>query len=554
MYWRTTGFVAMVAASLVVSTGCGAGDSPTHSEPAGPPTVALSVSASTGFVGQQIVLNWSSTNAASCTAAGAWSGSQPTKGTQAVTATAAGLQTYSLSCSGAGGSATATTTFAATTPAMSLTNAFSPNTVTISTSEGAPYGDGNLWLGRTSLVSRLGYGPSKVQRLYICLSGQVDFNSCSQAPRLSGPLSDQMLAGIDAGIAAYEGTGARLMIRFIYKWDESRGVVPDPSLSLMLTHVDQLAPILLRHRDIIMALQAGFIGDFGQWVSATPGLDTSAAAHKQLLDKQLSYFKGAFPILLPWVGDLIRYAGGRANIVDGLGLHDDDFDSGVGAVQPFFNRDEPDGQSMELYASQVSAVGLFVGEMDNTYPQQSCATLESVAYQFHLQSIGLNDFPTGLWNALQQNGCGLSFLNKVGTRIELQSATILGNPAAGGSLVLELTMVNAGYGRVIRARPATIVFTSNGGVVGELPISLSDLDLRQLASRAGPATFQFSVTLPASIPAGQSISVFLRIPDPAPSLATQAAYALPLNSMDSKGRPIFDPTTGLNTIASFSNR
>jgi hypothetical protein len=554
MHSRTWDVATVIAASLVISTGCGGDKSTTQPEPDGPPTVTLSISASTGFVGQQVILTWSSTNAISCAASGAWSGSQQTNGSQSVTVNTAGAQTYSLACTGAGGSANASATFTATTPALSLTHTFSPNNLTISTSEGAPYGDGSLWLGRTSLGSRLGYGPSKVQRLYICLSGQVDHNNCSQAPRVTGPLSNQMLAGIEAGIAAYEGTGARVIVRFIYKWDESQGIIPNPPLSLMLTHVDQLAPILLRHRDIIMALQSGFIGNWGQWVDKVPGIDTSRVAQKQLLDKQLSHFKGVFPVLLPWVGSLIRYAGSRAVIVDGLGLHDDDFDSGVGAAQPFFNRDRPDFNSMEPYAAQVSAASLFVGETSNLYPTQSCAILDSVAYQFHIQSIGLNDNPPGIWAALQNNGCGLSFLNKVGTRIELQSATMLGDPTAGGSLVVALTMLNAGYGRVIRARPATLVLASNGIVIAELPISLDELDLRQLAARAGPKILQFPVTLPSSLPSGSSISLSLRIPDPAPSLTRQAAYALPLNSNDRNGRAIFDPTTGLNMLGSFTSR
>jgi hypothetical protein len=363
-----------------------------------------------------------------------------------------------------------------------------------------------------------------------------------------------MLAGIDAGIAAYEGTGARLMIRFIYKWDESAGEIPDPPLSLMLTHMDQLAPILLKHRDIIMALQSGFIGNWGQWVNKTSVLDTSAVAHKQLLDKQLSHFKGVFPILLPWAHDLATYAGG-AVVVDGLGLHDDDFDSNPGVRQPFFNRDVHHSplasNAIEAYAARVAAASLFVGEFTTFYAAQ-CATLDSVSYQFHLQSIGLNDNPPGIWAALQSNGCGLSFLNKVGTRIELQSATVVGNPTAGGSLFVGLTMVNAGYGRVMRARPATLVFTANDNVVGEVLISLATLDLRQLASRGGPKTFPFTITLPSGIPSGVPISVALRIPDPAPSLNAQAVYALPLNSVDSNGRGIFDNVTGLNTIATFT--
>jgi hypothetical protein len=148
-----------------------------------------------------------------------------------------------------------------------------------------------------------------------------------------------------------------------------------------------------------------------------------------------------------------------------------------------------------------------------------------------------------------------SFINKIGTRIELQRSMLIGNSGAGGSLFVALTMVNAGYGRVVRARPVTLVFLSSGSVVGQVPISLQDFDLQQLVSSSPttPKTFQFTVTLPSSLPSGRPISVALSIPDPAPSLTAQPVYALPLNSLDQNGRGVFDTTTGYNTIGSFTS-
>jgi serine protease len=72
------------------------------------PAVTVSVSPSPITVGQSATLNWSATDATSCTAAGAWSGTEPTSGTQAVTPTAAGSLDYTLTCTGAGGSANGT--------------------------------------------------------------------------------------------------------------------------------------------------------------------------------------------------------------------------------------------------------------------------------------------------------------------------------------------------------------------------------------------------------------------------------------------------------------
>jgi hypothetical protein len=106
--------------------------------------------------------------------------------------------------------------------------------------------------------------------------------------------------------------------------------------------------------------------------------------------------------------------------------------------------------------------------------------------------------------------------------------------------------MNAGYGRVIRPRPVTLILIQDGQTVAQIPVSLKNLDLRTLGSSTAE-TFQFGVALPTTLQTGP-VSVALLIPDPAPSLSSDPAYALPLNSLDQNGSPIFDPTTGYNFI------
>lgn len=69
------------------------------------PTVTISVSPTSVDVGGSAKLTWSSTNATSCTASGAWSGSQATSGTLTVSPTTAASDSYALACTGAGGTA-----------------------------------------------------------------------------------------------------------------------------------------------------------------------------------------------------------------------------------------------------------------------------------------------------------------------------------------------------------------------------------------------------------------------------------------------------------------
>lgn len=69
------------------------------------PTVSLSFAPASVPAGQASTLAWSTTNATSCTASGAWAGNRATSGSLAITQTIAGTYTYGLNCTGAGGSA-----------------------------------------------------------------------------------------------------------------------------------------------------------------------------------------------------------------------------------------------------------------------------------------------------------------------------------------------------------------------------------------------------------------------------------------------------------------
>ena len=68
------------------------------------PTSSLSLSADKGYVGESITISWSSTNASSCSATNAWTTSNDTSGSATVTPDTAGSLTFEMTCSGDGGS------------------------------------------------------------------------------------------------------------------------------------------------------------------------------------------------------------------------------------------------------------------------------------------------------------------------------------------------------------------------------------------------------------------------------------------------------------------
>jgi Calx-beta domain/Putative Ig domain len=80
------------------------------------PTVTLSTSQTSVASGGTVTLTWSSTNATSCTASGTWSGTKTATGSSTTSALTA-ASTFTLSCTGIGGSASASKTVTITSTA-----------------------------------------------------------------------------------------------------------------------------------------------------------------------------------------------------------------------------------------------------------------------------------------------------------------------------------------------------------------------------------------------------------------------------------------------------
>ena len=95
------------------------------------PTVTIGASPTSITLGQSSVLTWSSTNATSCTASNAWTGSEAASGTMHETPTASGTLSYVLTCMGAGGSAHATAVLTVTAPVPTVTIAVAPTSITV---------------------------------------------------------------------------------------------------------------------------------------------------------------------------------------------------------------------------------------------------------------------------------------------------------------------------------------------------------------------------------------------------------------------------------------
>jgi hypothetical protein len=96
-----------------------------------PPTITIAALPASIIENQLSTINWSTTNASTCSQLGAWSGSAPTSGSLTVGPTP-GTYTYTLSCTGPDGTATASATLTVI-PLPQITLTFSPASIPVDT-------------------------------------------------------------------------------------------------------------------------------------------------------------------------------------------------------------------------------------------------------------------------------------------------------------------------------------------------------------------------------------------------------------------------------------
>ena len=101
---------------LISSCGGGGGG-------AGPAAIinSFTVNTNTTPISTEVQLSWTSENSTGCTASGAWSGAKSTEGTESVTVSVVGSNTYNLTCSGGGGDASSSVSVTGTTTVAGIT-------------------------------------------------------------------------------------------------------------------------------------------------------------------------------------------------------------------------------------------------------------------------------------------------------------------------------------------------------------------------------------------------------------------------------------------------
>jgi hypothetical protein len=371
---------------------------------------------------------------------------------------------------------------------------------------------------------------------------------------LDGYRDRDAIAPIDLGLVrsdllAARMAGVKLIVRFAYSSSSSADAPP----LRVAGHIRQLAPVINENADVVGALQAGFIGQWGEWYytdnfASDPAQpwrlsDADWAAREQVLRTLLDSTDATIPVQVryPAIKQRLesRFTAAQARRI---GIHDDCFLAGTDDYGTF-----PASGDREWLAaqSQSTVTGGETCAVNAPRSEWGNAAAELVKYHFTYLNADFEKQVLTSWGAGRDEAS-----RRLGYRIRVDRTTAPGRAVAGQRATVKISLVNTGYAAPISNRPVQLIL----GGASQNVVAKVAADTRTWASGQ---TITLSATFTAPSQTGK-YRLYLNMPDPAATLATQmplingdstnSAYAIRLANEGA-----WDARTGWNNLSTVLN-
>lgn len=387
-----------------------------------------------------------------------------------------------------------------------------------------------------SYASQLGHGRT-------LLYGDVELDAFRTTA-----ISEERLDELDRAFDKARDAGLRVIPRFNYtSSDESLpDAYDDASLTQILAHIAQLQPLFARHADVIMLVQAGFIGRWGEWHNSTHGLDADGP-RRAVLEALLDALPASIPtqIRTPMYkeaiyGDPVASADVGTSYAGRIGHHNDCFLASDTDEGTYFPASEID--AWKTFVAEETALLPWGGEScgDNP-PRSECPTALAELGQLHATFLNQGYHPDVLagWTA---GGCMDEVEQRLGYRVRMSAATLTSATVPAGEVAFEATFTNDGFGPVLHDHGMVVVLThAVTGVRKEVDLGTN---LQRLEGGAS-VSHSWSIRMPDEAEVG-TWELGLWLPDGHASLRELTPYAIQLAHDGG-----WDDATGVHPIGSF---
>jgi hypothetical protein len=357
---------------------------------------------------------------------------------------------------------------------------------------------------------------------------------------VNAPIPQSFLDNLENDFQIVRSAGAKIIPRFSYNFGREGTDAPE---SQILEHIEQLAPILARNYDVIVHMNAGFIGAWGEWHSSDFGLDNtisrrnilykllSALPPERMVNLRYNYHKRAiFQTDLPLSKDTAYTGSYRAR----TGALNDC----LGASANDWGTYEKDIEWEKQYLSQDNRFVVQEGETCNPDPVYStCDSMlkDLERMRWDLLNSGYHQQVLESW---VNDGCMDEVQRKLGYRIRLTEGFV-DDSVSDGTLNATLGLVNEGWGKIFNPRGMELVLRN---ALSEEEFAFPLPHDPRLWGPGDSVTVHIQLPIPNFVPLGE-YHLFLHLPDTVPSL-----YGRPHYSIRLANQGVWEDSTGYNSL------
>lgn len=276
-------------------------------------------------------------------------------------------------------------------------------------------------------------------------------------------IPQEKLEDLHQTLGEIERLGLSAIVRVAYDFI---GEMRDPEFSILLGHIEQIAPIINEHKSCIAGVQAGMIGSFGEWNNSKYMEDKSYRL--QVVQKWLETLDEDIAISLRRQ-KFIREVEKAGIDTSRLGVYNDGLfssESDLGTYTGDYNREEDlkwsdENISVPFNGGEMPFVSEF-SHIDNVVKE---AALLNLSYL----NIHYNTEVWDLWDeeSIEQMSGSAYIKQYLGTRLWVESLKISEKFYKKKELEMILHVRNSGFALIDPAYQAYVAYSYNGNEIIE---------------------------------------------------------------------------------------
>ena len=367
---------------------------------------------------------------------------------------------------------------------------------------------------------------------------------------MDGDISEDFLQMVRNNMQVLRENGAKCIMRFAYTDSESEKPW-DPTPEVVHKHIKNIKPILQEYSDVIMCLQAGFVGVWGEWYYTenfvfNPETPEDHALRKEVVDAMLDALPEDRSVgLRTPMFKRNMYAEGYKDTLTLATAYDGSAKARISGFNDCFGASSTDygtftNSASREYWKRDTRYTLMGGETCGVSAYCECEVSLKDMEDYHWTYLNI-EYNRDVHKVWKNGGCWDEVERRLGYRLSLTDA-YHSDFVAGGDCTVAVQIKNSGFAAPMNGRGFEFVLVDGNGK--KTVYAFDDVDPRYwFANRT------VNVEKVLSIPADASgkCTLYLNLPDPKPTLHDNPRFSIRLANDG-----VWDDATGYNKIAEFS--